>query len=92
MSTSLLLDAKDKLEADREGTYKAQLTALVEKYHGEFAFAKQGFLPPDEYEVAVHMESAVEAALSIIRDYEPPLKEDDTLPAGAAVVDSTTDI
>lgn len=78
MSTSLLLEAEAKLTTDSDGSYKAQLIALVEKHRDEFAFARQGFLPPDEYEVAVQMESAVEAALAIIRDYEPPLKDDGT--------------
>jgi hypothetical protein len=92
MSTSLLLEAKTKLEADPEGAYKTQLIALVEKYRDEFALVRQGFLPPDEYDVAVHMESAVETALAIIRDYEPTAKQGDAIPAGAGVIDGTLDI
>jgi hypothetical protein len=76
MSTSVLLEAEAKLANDSDGSYKARLIDLVGKYHDEFALARQGFLTPGEYEVVVHMESAVEAALAIIRDYEPSAKDD----------------
>lgn len=71
MSTSLLLEAENKLAADHDGSYKAQLITELEKYRDEFALARQGFLPPDEHKVAEEMEAAVTAALTIINVYEP---------------------
>jgi hypothetical protein len=69
-STSLLLDAEKKLAADPDGAYRAQLIGLLEKFRDEFALAKQGLLPPDEYQVADNMEAAVTAALAVVRFYE----------------------
>jgi hypothetical protein len=71
MSTSLLLDAEAKLAADQDGSYRARLVARLEKYRDDFALARQGLLPPEEYQVAEEMEAAVAAALAIVRAYEP---------------------
>lgn len=74
MSLSLLLNPEDKLIADEDGSYKAQLIQLLENYRDDFAFARQGFLPPEEYEVAEQMELAINVALEIIKRYK---KDDD---------------
>jgi hypothetical protein len=74
MSTSLLLNIEDKLIADEDGAYRAELIQLLEKYRDDFAFAKQGFLPQDEYELADQMELAINIAVETIKRYK---KEDD---------------
>jgi hypothetical protein len=71
MSTSLLLDAEVKLSTDQDGSYRSQLMARLERYRDEFALARQGLLPPEEYQVAEEMEAAVAAALDIVSTYEP---------------------
>ena len=71
MSTSLLLDAEAKLAADQDGSYRARLLARLEKYRDDFALARQGLLPPEEYQAAEEMEAALSAALAIVRAYEP---------------------
>ena len=71
MSASILLEAEAQLSSDQDGSYKGQLIPLLEKYRDEFVFARQGFLPPEEYEVTVHMEGAVEAAMAVVKVYEP---------------------
>ncbi|MEJ2643246.1 MAG: hypothetical protein P8010_27215 [Desulfosarcinaceae bacterium] len=48
-----------------------RLVARLEKYRDEFALARQGLLPPEEYQVAEEMEAAVAAAVAIVRAYEP---------------------
>jgi hypothetical protein len=71
MSASLLLDAEAKLAADQDGTYRARLVAQLEEYRDNFSLARQGLLPPEEYQVAEEMEAALSAALTIVRAYEP---------------------
>lgn len=77
MAISLLTEAEAEPANDPDGSCKAQLVALVEKYRDEFAFARQGFLPSDAYVVAEHRRSAVQAALTVIRDYEASAKGGD---------------
>jgi hypothetical protein len=71
MTDSLMKDAEARLASDADGSYKAQLIELMEKYENEFAQSKQGFLPPDEYEVVEHLEVAVKAAISIVKAFDP---------------------
>ena len=71
MTDSLMKDAEARLASDADGSYKSRLIELLENYENEFAQSKQGFLPPDEYEVAEHLEVAVKAAISIVKTYEP---------------------
>lgn len=70
MANLLLLDAEDKLQSDQDGIYKNQLMELLNKCRDHFAIARQGFLPPEEYNMAASMEAALDAALAIIRDYQ----------------------
>lgn len=67
MPTSKLLDVETKLSSDRDGSYRELLIQELESYKGEFAFAKQGLLPPDEHEVVEGMANALEAAVTIVK-------------------------
>ena len=71
MSAPLLLDAEAKLAADQDGSYRARLLARLEQYRDDFALARQGLLPPEEYQAAEEMEAALSAALAIVRVYQP---------------------
>jgi hypothetical protein len=66
-----MLDAETKLAADQDGSYRARLIDRLEAYRDEFALARQGLLPPDEYQIAEEMEAAITAALEIINAYQP---------------------
>jgi hypothetical protein len=71
MTDSLMKNAEARLGSDDDGSYKARLIELLEKHENEFVQSKQGFLPPDEYEIVEHLEVAVKAAISIVKAYEP---------------------
>jgi ferritin-like protein len=71
MTDSLMKNAETRLASDADGSYKARLIELLEDYENEFAQSKQGFLPPDAYDVVEHLEVAVKAAISIVKAYEP---------------------
>jgi hypothetical protein len=86
MPNSLLLEAEAKLKADQDGSYRTQLMEFLNERREQFATARQGFLPPEEYDVAESMETALAAALAIIRDHQPPadaLDMSDEVPAAA---------
>lgn len=70
MSNELLLDAEKKLDADHDGSYKNQLIGLLEDFQNQYASAKQGFLAPDEYEKLDHLDNALGAALTVIKEYQ----------------------
>lgn len=78
MPTSKLLDVETKLSSDHDGSYRELLIQELESYRDEFAFAKQGLLPPDEYEVAEAMADALEAAITIVKALN--LLKTDTVP------------
>ena len=71
MPNSLLLEAEAQLKADHDGSYRTQLIEFLNERREQFATARQGFLPPEEYDVAESMETALAAALAIIRDHQP---------------------
>jgi hypothetical protein len=71
MSESKQLDAEARMAADYDGTYKTELIETLEKHRDAIAFQRQGFLPPDEYQVVEHMAQAVDAALNFIGTYKP---------------------
>lgn len=78
MPASKLLDVETKLSSDYDGLYRAMLIEELERYRDEFAFAKQGLLPPDEHEVAEEMANALEAAITIVKALD--LLKADTAP------------
>lgn len=70
MSNELLLDVEKKLGADHDGSYKTELVSLLEDFQNQYMSAKQGFLAPDEYEKLEHLDNALGAALTVIREYQ----------------------
>lgn len=71
MSESFYTEIESKIASDHDGSYKAQLIQKLEEHRDEFAYAKQGMLPPDEYDVMEKMERAVSAAITFIESIEP---------------------
>ena len=71
MSESKQLDAETMLAADHDGSYRAHLMEALEKHRDAIAFQRQGFLPPDEYQVVEHIFRAVDAALVVVGAYQP---------------------
>jgi hypothetical protein len=70
LSTSML-DVENKLAADQNGAYRMQLILSLEVRRDDFSRAKQGFLPPDEHQIAEAMEATITAALDFINNYPP---------------------
>jgi hypothetical protein len=71
MSESILLNVESKLASDHDGSYKARLIKKLEVYRDGFATAKQGLLPPDDYDVVYQMEAAVSAAIAVVEAIKP---------------------
>jgi hypothetical protein len=70
MTDSSLLDSEARLAADHDGSYRAQLIETLRKHQNEIALAVQGFLPPEQYEAAEHLILSLEAAISVLVDYQ----------------------
>jgi hypothetical protein len=70
MTDATMLESMDKLDSDHDGSYRTQIISQLEKYRDEFAVAKQGLLPPDDFEVVDHLEKAIRSAISIVKDYQ----------------------
>jgi hypothetical protein len=71
MSGSFHTEIETKVASDHDGSYKAQLIQKFEGHRDEFAYAKLGMLPPDEYDVMDKMERVVSAAITFIEGIEP---------------------
>jgi hypothetical protein len=78
MPKTIFLDAEKKLKKDHNGSYRAQLIHELEKQRDEFASAKQVLLPPEEYDLADALETAVNTAIDIIRDYKAVESNDES--------------
>ena len=70
MSDSTMLESMDRLNSDHDGSYRAQIISKLEKYRDKFALAKQGLLPPDDFEVVDHLENALNSAITVVKGYQ----------------------
>ena len=77
MTALLMKDIENQLSADIDGSYKERLLALLKEQRDAFSSKKQGFLPPEEYQLAEDMERAANAAISVIQGYTPVKSDPD---------------
>ena len=68
---TVLKSVESKLSSDYDGSYKSELIQMLENHRDEFATAKQGLLPPEEYDLLEKMEGAVSAAITVIEGIKP---------------------
>jgi hypothetical protein len=63
-------DIKVKLETDSDGIYKKWLIKRIQDYKNQYGHLKQGFSPPDIYKKLDALDGALDAALTVISQYQ----------------------
>lgn len=71
MAETAVESIESKLSSDYDGSYKSELIQNLENHRDKFATAKQGLLPPEEYDILEKMEGAVSAAITVIKAVKP---------------------